>query len=87
MLREIRVASKQELEDHIHLYFDEVNADPIVFHWSYKLDELPSFAGWHHLLDVYFLFVILALMNTSIGLVESGSDYNRLENRIREHAW
>ena len=45
MLREIRVASKQELEDHIHLYFDEVNADPIVFHWSYKLDELPSFAG------------------------------------------
>ena len=45
MLREIRVASKQELEDHIHLYFDEVNADPVVFHWSYKLDDLPTGAG------------------------------------------
>lgn len=45
MLRGIRVASKQELEDRIYLYFDEINADPVVFHWSYKLDELPSVAG------------------------------------------
>lgn len=45
MLRGIRVASKQELEDRIYLYFDEVNADPVVFHWSYKLDDLPSVAG------------------------------------------
>jgi len=45
MLRGIRVASKQELEDRIYLYFDEINADPVVFHWSYKLDELPSAAG------------------------------------------
>lgn len=42
MLRGIRVASKQELEDRIYLYFEEVNADPVVFHWSYKLDDLPS---------------------------------------------
>ena len=59
MLRGIRVASKQELEDRIYLYFDEVNADPIVFHWYYKLNELSSVAGWHQLLAVYFLFVIL----------------------------
>lgn len=45
MLRGIRVASKQELEDRIYLYFDEVNADPVVFHWSYKLDDSPSVAG------------------------------------------
>ena len=45
MLRGIRVASKQELEDRIYLYFEEVNADPVVFHWSYKLDDLPSVAG------------------------------------------
>lgn len=45
MLRGIRVASKQELEDRIYLYFDEINADPVVFHWSYKLDDLPSVAG------------------------------------------
>jgi len=45
MLRGIRVASKQELEDRIYLYFDEVNADPIVFHWYYKLNELSSVAG------------------------------------------
>jgi transposase len=40
MLREIRVASKQELIDRIHQYFEELNADPVVFHWKYKMDDL-----------------------------------------------
>ena len=40
MLRGIRVKSKQELTDRIYLYFDEVNADPVVFHWKYKLDDI-----------------------------------------------
>jgi transposase len=40
MLRGIRVASKQELIDRIHLYFDEINADPVVFRWKYKMDEV-----------------------------------------------
>lgn len=40
MLKGIRVQSKQELEDRIYLYFDEINADPVVYHWSYKLDEI-----------------------------------------------
>lgn len=40
MLRGIRVQSKQELEDRIYQYFDEINADPVVYHWSYKLDEI-----------------------------------------------
>ena len=40
MLKGIRVQSKQELADRIYLYFDEVNADPVVFHWTYKLDEI-----------------------------------------------
>ena len=39
MLREIRVHSKQELTDRIHQYFQEVNADPVVFRWKYKMDE------------------------------------------------
>ena len=39
MLREIRVDSKQELTDRIHQYFQEVNADPVVFRWKYKMDE------------------------------------------------
>lgn len=39
MLRGIRVASKQELVDRIHLYFAEVNADPVIFRWKYKMDE------------------------------------------------
>ena len=39
MLRGIRVASKQELIDRIHQYYREVNADPVVFRWQYKLDE------------------------------------------------
>jgi len=40
MLKGIRVQSKQELEDRIYLYFDEINADSVVYHWSYKLDEI-----------------------------------------------
>lgn len=40
MLKGIRVQSKQELADRIYLYFDEVNADPVVYHWTYKLDEI-----------------------------------------------
>jgi transposase len=40
MLREIRVASKQELIDRIHLYFEEINAAPVVFRWKYKMDEM-----------------------------------------------
>jgi len=40
MLRGIRVATKQELVDRIHLYFDQINADPVVFRWKYKMDEM-----------------------------------------------
>ena len=39
MLRGIRVTSKQELVDRIHLYFDQINADPVIFRWKYKMDE------------------------------------------------
>ena len=39
MLRGIRVASKQEPIDRIHRYFEEINADPVVFRWKYKMDE------------------------------------------------
>jgi transposase len=39
MLRGIRVASKQELIDRIHQYFSEINADPVVFRWKYRMDE------------------------------------------------
>lgn len=39
MLRGIRVASKQELIDRIHLYFAQINADPVIFRWKYKMDE------------------------------------------------
>ena len=40
MLRGIRVASKQELIGRIHQYFEEINADPVVFRWKYKMDEV-----------------------------------------------
>ena len=40
MLKGIRVNTKQELEDRIYKYFDEVNADPVVYHWTYKPDEI-----------------------------------------------
>ena len=40
MLKGIRVNLKEELSEWIYHYFDEINADPIVYHWTYKMDEI-----------------------------------------------
>ena len=40
MLHGIRVNSKQELEERIYKYFDEINREPVVYHWKYKMDEI-----------------------------------------------
>jgi hypothetical protein len=40
ILRGIRVNSKEELAQRIYLYFEEVNRDPVVYHWKYRLDEI-----------------------------------------------
>jgi transposase len=39
-LRSLRVKTKDELKQRIEKYLDEVNADPVVFKWKYKLDEV-----------------------------------------------
>jgi transposase len=39
VLRHIRVASKQELKDRLHAAIDDINRDPVVHNWTYKLDE------------------------------------------------
>ena len=39
MLREIRVKTIEELENRIHLYFQEINRSPVIFRWKYKMDE------------------------------------------------
>lgn len=41
-LKGIRVKTKDELVERIYKYFDEVNADPVVYHWKYKLEEIDS---------------------------------------------
>ncbi len=40
MFRGIRVDSKQELVDRIYKYFDEINADPVVYHWGWNLEDV-----------------------------------------------
>lgn len=40
MLGGIRVSSKEELENRIYKYFDEVNEVPVPYHWSYNLDDI-----------------------------------------------
>ena len=40
MLKGIRVKSKEELTNRIYNYFAEINEEPIVFHWKYKLDDI-----------------------------------------------
>ena len=42
MLKGIRVKTKDELVERIYRYFDEVNEDPIVYHWKYNLEEVDS---------------------------------------------
>lgn len=38
-LKGIRVNSKEELEERIYQYIAEVNEHPVVYHWTYKMDE------------------------------------------------
>lgn len=40
MLRGVRVKSKAKLTDRIYLYFDKINAEPVVFHWKYTPDDI-----------------------------------------------
>lgn len=40
MLKGIRVKSKEEFTNRIYNYFAEINEEPIVFHWKYKLDDI-----------------------------------------------
>ena len=42
MLKGIRVKSKEELVRRIYAYFDEINAEPVVFHWTWHLDDIDS---------------------------------------------
>jgi len=39
-LRSLRVKTKEELKQRIEKYLGEVNADPVIFKWKYKLDEV-----------------------------------------------
>jgi transposase len=39
-LRGIRANSKEELIQRIYLYLDEVNAEPVVYRWKYKMNEV-----------------------------------------------
>ena len=39
-LKGIRVESKEELVERIYKYCDEVNAYPVRYHWTYKMDDI-----------------------------------------------
>jgi transposase len=41
-LRHIRVDSKEELVNRIYQGIDEINQDPVVFRWRYKMDEIAT---------------------------------------------
>ena len=40
MLRGIRVKTKEELIRRIYDYIDEINKEPVVYRWTYKMDEI-----------------------------------------------
>ena len=39
MLKGIRVSSKDELAERIYQYFIDINADPVIFRWTYKMKD------------------------------------------------
>ena len=39
LLRGIRVSSKTELKQRIERYLAEVNEAPVVFRWTYRMEE------------------------------------------------
>lgn len=39
-LKGIRVNSKEELKERIYQYIAEINDCPVVYHWTYKMDEI-----------------------------------------------
>jgi transposase len=39
-LRGIRVSSKAEMAERIYRYMDEINAEPVVYHWKYRMEEI-----------------------------------------------
>lgn len=40
MLNGIRVTSRQELEERIYRYFDEINEELVPYKWTYKMDDI-----------------------------------------------
>jgi transposase len=40
LLRHIRVESKTELKERIYQGIDEINQEPVIFRWKYKMDEI-----------------------------------------------
>ena len=40
LLKNIRVSSKEELVHRIYDYINDINREPVVFQWKYKLDEI-----------------------------------------------
>jgi hypothetical protein len=40
MLRGIRVESREELKERIYRYFEEVNREPVVYRWKYRLEDV-----------------------------------------------
>lgn len=42
MLKNIQVKSKEELASRIYKYFGEVNETPVVYHWTWKLDDIDA---------------------------------------------
>jgi hypothetical protein len=39
MLRHIRVASKAEPKARMLAYLNDINRDPVIHHWTYKMAE------------------------------------------------
>jgi hypothetical protein len=38
----MRVKTKEELERRIYQYFDEVNAEPVVYRWTYTMKPIKA---------------------------------------------
>ena len=89
VLRGIRVESKDKLKERIERYIDELNAEPVVFKWTYGIDD--AVEAWP---ECYFRNELLGvpaaeraervrLLRRLIGLFE-GHDAEDENRRLKE---
>ncbi len=76
-MKGIRVTSKDELKDRIYKYFNEINEDPVVYHWQWELEDV----------DVNGELNVTTLLSDDVWLISERCTSFQLEVDWYAKAW